>query len=180
MSFSWLMVIGILISMAVFLSNDVSAQEQTNATSNQVINVMNTNFSIQYNNTGNAKILSVKPDVQARALVITMQATKEGFLTLTLPRELIDKKEHGADSPYFFVLSGGISGDATEDSKTSTERTITIGFFNDTQQILIVGTQIVPEFGSVVEMIVVTGIICVVIMSRIFFKSHSFQNNSTK
>jgi hypothetical protein len=174
------MVIGILISMAVFLSNNVSAQEQTNVTSNKVINVTNTNFSIQYNNTEDAKILSVKPDVQARALVITLQAAKEGLLTMTLPRELIDKKALGADSPYFFVINGGISGDAKENSKTPTERTITIFFLTGTQEIVIGGTQIVPEFGSVVEMIVVMGIIGVVIMSRIFFKSHSFQNNSTK
>ncbi len=45
MSFSWLMVIGILILIAVFLSSDVSAQEQANAASNKVINVMNTNFT---------------------------------------------------------------------------------------------------------------------------------------
>jgi hypothetical protein len=180
MSFSWFIVIGILISLVVFLSNDVAAQEQTNVTSNKVINVMNTNFSIQYNNTGNAEILSVKPDIQARALVITLQATKEGLLTITLPRELIDKKEHGADSSYFFVSGGGMSGDAIENSKTSTERTITVPFTDGNRQIEIIGTWIVPEFGPVVEMIVVIGIIGVVIMSRIFFKSHSFQNNSTK
>ena len=180
MSFSWLMVVGILISIAVFLSSDVSAQEQANVTSNKVVNVMNTNFSIQYNNTGIAKILSVKPDVQARALVITLQATKDGLLTITLPRELIDKKDRGADSPFFFVIGGYISGDAKENSKTSTERTITIPFTEGTHMIVISGTQIIPEFGPVVEMIVVIGIIGVVIMSRIFFKSHSFQNNSTK
>ncbi len=169
--------VGILISIAVFLSNDVSAQEQANVTSNKVVNVMNTNFSIQYNNTGIAKILSVKPDVQARALVITLQATKDGFLTITLPRELIDKKDRGADSPFFFVIVGYISGDAKENSETSTERTITIPFTEGTHVIVIGGTQIVPEFGPVVEMIVLIGIIGVVIMSRIFFKSHSFQNN---
>ncbi len=180
MSFSWLIVVGILISIVVFLSNDVSAQEQTNVTSNKVVNVMNTNFSIQYNNTGIAEILSVKPDVQARALVITLQATKDGLLTMTLPRELIDRKDRGADSPFFFVIGGYISGDAKENSKTSTERTITVPFTDGTEQIEIIGTWIVPEFGSMVEMVVVIGIIGVVIMSRIFFKSHSFQNNSIK
>jgi len=165
MSFSSLVAIGILISIAVFLSNDVSAQEQTNMTPNKVINVMNTNFSIQYNNTGIAKILSVKPDVQARALVITLQATKEGLLTITLPRELIDKKDRGADSPFFFVIGGGISGNAKENSKTSTQRTITIPFIEGTHVIVIVGTQIVPEFGSLTGMIIVISIIGVIVIS---------------
>lgn len=165
MSFSWLVVIGILISMAVFLSSDVSAQEQTNVTPNKVINVMNTNFSIQYNNTGIAKILSVKPDVQARALVITLQATKDGLLTITLPRELIDKKDRGADSPFFFVIGGYISGDAKENSKTSTQRTITIPFIEGTHVIVIGGTQIVPEFGSITGMIIVISVIGVVVIS---------------
>ena len=180
MSFSWLVVIGIFISIAVFLSSDVFAQEQANTASNKVINVTNTNFSIQYNNTGVAKILFVKPDVQARSLVITLQATKDGLLTITLPRELIDRKDRGTDSPFFFVIGGYISGDAKENSKTSTERTITIPFTEGTRDIVIVGTQIVPEFGPVVETIIILGIIGVVIMSRIFFKPRSFQNNSMK
>ena len=174
MSFSWLVVIGIFISIAVFLSSDVSAQEQTNAASNKVINVTNTKFSIQYNNTGDVKILSVKPDVQAKSLVINIQATKEGLLTITLPRELIDDKQRGVDSSFFFVLGGYISGDAKENSKTSIQRTITVPFIEGTHVIVITGTQIVPEFGPVVEMIVLIGIIGVVIMSRMFFKSHCF------
>ena|SRR5438132_161217 len=180
MSFSWLVIIGILISIAVFLFSDVSAQEQVNAASNKVINVMNTNFSIQYNSAGIAKILSVKPDVQARALVITLQATKDGLLTITLPRELIDKKDRGADSPFFFVIDGYISGNAKENSNTSTERTITIAFAEGTHELVIIGTQIVPEFGPVVEMIAIIGIIGLIMMSKLFFKSHSFQNNSKK
>lgn len=180
MSFSWLAAIGILISIAVFLSSNVYAQEQTNATSNKIINVMNTKFSIQYNNTGDVKILSVKPDVQAKSLVINIQATKEGLLTITLPRELIDDKDRGADSTFFYVLGGYISGDVKENSKTSTQRTITIPFIAGTNMIVLTGTQIVPEFGPVVEMIVVICIIGVVIMSRLFFKSHCFQNNSSR
>ncbi|HET6458251.1 MAG TPA: hypothetical protein VFG24_05185 [Nitrosopumilaceae archaeon] len=180
MSFSCIMVIGILISTAVFLSSDVSAQEQTNAASNKVIDVMNTKFSIQYNNTGDVKILSVKPDIQAKSLVINIQATKEGLLTVTLPRELIDDKNRGADSPFFFVIGGYISGDAKENSKTPTQRTITIPFIEGTNMIVITGTQIVPEFGPVAEMIVVIGIIGVVLMSRMFFKSNCFQNNSIR
>jgi len=129
---------------------------------------VNTNFSIQYNNTGIAQILSVKPDIQARSLVITLQATKEGLLTITLPRELIDKKVRGADSPFFFVISGYISGDAEENSKTSTQRTITIPFIEGTHVIVIGGTQIVPEFGSLTGMIVLISIIGVLTISRKF------------
>lgn len=167
MLFSWLVVIGILISIAVFLSSDVSAQEQTNMTTNN-LKVMNTNFSIQYNNTGMVKILSVKPDVQARALVITLQATKDGLLTVTLPRELIDKKVRGADSPFFFVIGGYISGDAKENSKTSTQRTITIPFTAGNHVIVIVGTQVVPEFGSITGIIMVSSIIGVIVISTRF------------
>jgi len=148
MSFSWLVMIGILISASVFLSSNVSAQEQTNAASNKIINVTNTKFSIQYNNTGDLKVLSVKPDVQAKSLVINIQAAKEGLLTVTLPRELIDDKDRGADSPFFFVIGGYISGDAKENSKTPTQRIITIPFIAGTHVIVITGTQIVPEFGE--------------------------------
>jgi len=68
---------------------------------------------------------------------------------------LIDKKDRGADSPFFFVISGYISGDAKENSKTLTQRTITIPFIEGTHVIVIGGTQIVPEFGSLTGMIIV-------------------------
>ena len=139
-----------------------------------------TNFSIQYNSTGIVKILSAKTDVQAKSLVLTLQATKDGILTITLPRELIDRKDRGVDSPFFFVIGGYISGDAKENSETSTERTITIPFIDGTHVVVISGTQIVPEFGPVTEMIILVGIIGVVIMSRIFFRSYFFQNNSMR
>ena len=177
MSFSWLVAIGILISIAVFLSNDVSAQEQANSAPNKVINVTNTKFSIQYSNTGIVQIVSAKTDVQSKSLVITVQATKDGLLTITLPRELIDRKDRGADSPFIFVIGGYISGDAKENSKTSTQRTITIPFIDGTHVVVISGTQIVPEFGPVAEMITFIGIIGVVMIPRIFFRSHFFQNS---
>jgi len=179
MSFSRLVVIGILVSIALFLSSGVSAQEQTSTT--KVINVTNTKFSIQYSNTGDVKILSVKPDIQAKSLVITIQATKDGLLTVTLPRELIDDKDHtGTDTSFYFVIGGYISGDAKENSKTPTQRTITIPFIEGDHVIVITGTQIVPEFGPLAEMVILIGIIGLVIMSRIFFKSSCFQNNSMR
>jgi hypothetical protein len=168
----WL-VIGILISTAVFLSSDVSAQEQT---PNKSINVTYTNFSIKYNNTGDLKILSAKTDVQAKSLVMTLQSTKDGLLTMTLPRELIDRKDRGADSPFFYVIGGYLSGEARENSDTPTQRTITIPFMSGTNLLVISGTQIVPEFGPIAEMIILVGIIGVVIMSRMFFKSHFFSH----
>src|SRR5256885_6622776 len=179
MSFSWLMVVGILASIALFLSSNVTAQEQTSTT--KVIDVTKTKFSIQYSNTGDVKILSVKPDIQAKSLVINTQATKDGFLTVTLPRELIDDKDHsGADSSFFFVIGGYISGDAIENSKTPTQRTITIPFIEGNHVIVITGTQIVPEFGPLAEMVILISIMSLVIMSRIFFKSRCFQNSSMR
>ena len=168
-----LLVIGILISMAVFLSNDASAQAQTNDIPNKSINVTNTNFTINYNNTGDLKILSAKTDVQAKSLVMTIQSTKDGLLTVTLPRELIDRKDRIGDTPFFYVIGGYLSGEAQENSDTSTQRTITIPFMQGTNLLVISGTQIAPEFGSfagIVIVIAITGIIIISTRSKIIRK----------
>ena len=179
MLFSWL-AIGILISIAVFLSCDVSAQEQTDTNPNKSISVTHTNFSIQYSNTGDLNILSARTDVPAKSIVMTVQSAKGSLLTMTLPRDLIDRKDRGVDSPFFYVIGGYLSGEAKEVSDTTTQRTISIPIMDGTNLLVISGTQVIPEFGPAVEIITLVGIIGVMIISRVFFKSYFLQNNSIK
>ena len=169
MLFSWL-VIGLLISMAVFLSSDVSAQVEI---PNKSINVTYTNFTINYNSTTDLKILSAKTDVPAKSIVMTIQSSKDGLLTLTLPRELIDRQDRMGDTPFFYVIGGYLSGEAKENSDTPTQRTITIPFMEGNNLLVISGTHIVPEFGplaGIVIAIAITGTIIISTRSRMIRK----------
>ncbi len=84
-------------------------------------------------------------------------------MTITMPRALIDAKTSTGDD-QFFVLVDGADTDFTE-SKTSTDRTVTVSFQQGTQQIEIIGTQVVPEFGGLSFIVLVAAIISIVAIS---------------
>ncbi len=119
-------------------------------------------YNVNYN-INNASVTDMKIDVQQTDLAISLQTTGDGTLTITLPRTVIDAKTSPGDD-QFFVLEDGEEVDFQE-SKTSTDRTLTISFPDGTEQIEIIGTQVVPEFGSLADAVIVIAIIGVVIIA---------------
>ena len=102
-------------------------------------------------------------DTNATSLVVSVQTTGSGNLTMTLPRTLIDAKA-GANDDQFFVLVDGADTDFNE-SKTSTDRTITVSFPEGTAQIEVIGTQVVPEFGGMAFVILTIAILSTIVFS---------------
>lgn len=122
-------------------------------------NTYTVNYSI---NSGTVSDMSV--DTQNLSLVVSIQTTGDGTLTLTLPRELIDAKTNGQDD-QFFVLADGQNTSFQESQATGTERTLTIPFTDGTEKIEVIGTQVVPEFGPVAVLILVVAISIIVMIS---------------
>ena len=127
------------------------------------IGVEGTDFILNYKITG-GEVLSITPDVAAHSLMIAIKATNDGQLTITLPRTLIDAvlPEGGDDS--YFVLVDGEERDFDE-TKTDMDRTLTISFEKGTEQIEIIGTFVVPEFGTVAALILAVGVISIIAVS---------------
>ena len=96
----------------------------------------------------NGTINSITPKTDAKSLQISIDATGDGTLAITLPRSLIDSKTGNQDSPFAVQEDGVII--KFEESKLDISRTLTLPFSSNTKQIEIVGTQIVPEFGPLV------------------------------
>lgn len=96
----------------------------------------------------NGTIISITPKTDAKSLQISIDATSDGTLVITLPRDLIDSKTGNQDS-LFAVQEDGVVV-KFEESKSDISRTLTLPFSSNTRQIEIVGTQIVPEFGPLV------------------------------
>ena len=111
----------------------------------------------------NAKLLNVIPDLDAVSLLIYIETTDEGSITLTIPRSILDASINGGDDE-FFVLVDGEEVDF-EEITTSVDRTLTIGFLAGTEQIEIIGTFVVPEFGTIAAMILAVAIISIVAIS---------------
>ncbi len=131
--------------------------------SGNTIKVDGTDFSVSYSIT-NGKVLGIKADTQSKSLIVSIQTTGDGTLTITLPRALIDAKINAQTDDQFFVLTDGQEATFTE-TKTATDRTLTIPFTDGTGQIEIIGTFIVPEFGPIAALVLAIAIISIIAVS---------------
>ena len=114
---------------------------------------------VGYKITG-GKLISIMPDVDANSLIVTIDAMDDGSLTLTIPRSVMDATINGEDDE-FFVLVDGEEVDF-EETTTSTDRTLTIQFPAGSEEIEIIGTFVVPEFGTIAVMILAVAIISII------------------
>ena len=126
------------------------------------VTVQDSNDLISYEIT-NAKLLNIVPDLDAVSLLIYIETTDEGSITLTIPRSVLDASINGGDDE-FFVLVDGEEVDF-EEITTSEDRTLTIDFLAGTEQIEIIGTFVIPEFGTIAAMILAVAIISIVAIS---------------
>ena len=119
-------------------------------------------FVVNYKiNGGSVDDISISQ--QDTSLILSLKSTSDGNLTMTLPRSLIDAKL-GANDDDFFVLVDGADTEFTE-SKTATDRTVTVSFPESSEQIEVIGTQVVPEFGGLAFVVLVVAIISIVAIS---------------
>ena len=87
-----------------------------------------------------------------------------GEIVLTLPRDVIDSTIDGVDE-VFFVLVDGYETEYTEVA-TDLDRTITIPFVAEAGSIEIIGTYVIPEFGTIAMMILAVAIISMVVVTK--------------
>ncbi len=114
------------------------------------------------------KILSITPDIPAKSLIVEIETTADGEVKLIIPRSILDARL-GADGmsgedDSFFVLVDGAEADF-EETTTSEDRTLTIPFEDGTTQIEIIGTFVIPEFGTIAVIILAVAIVSIIAVS---------------
>ena len=119
-------------------------------------------YDVNYEITG-ASVSNMSIDTQATSLVISLQTTGNGTMTITLPRTLIDAKA-GTSDDQFFVLEDG-ADTSFQETKTNTDRTLSISFPDGTEKIEIIGTQVVPEFGTLSYVVLLISILSIIAFS---------------
>jgi len=112
----------------------------------------------------NGKVISIISDTDAKSLLINIETWDDGSITLTIPRSVLDAKTNDGDDTEFFVLVDGEKVDF-EEITTSTDRTLTIPFLAGSEQIEIIGTFVIPEFGTIAAMILAVAIISIIAIS---------------
>ena len=106
-----------------------------------------------------AEIIRMTPDPENKSLIIEIKTYSDGELKITLPKAVIDTDEEG-----FFVL---VDGDETRHDAISVPEfwTLTIPFSYGSEEIEIIGTFVIPEFGTIAALILVVAISTIIIIS---------------
>ena len=138
-------------------------QEDESMVSDTMVKMGDGNDSIGYEITG-GQLLSITPDVDANSLIVGIDGTSDGSLTLTIPRSVADALLETGEDDEFFVLVDGEEVDFSEDV-SSTDRTLTIAFQAGAEEIEIIGTFVVPEFGTIAAMILAVAIVSIIAVS---------------
>ena len=126
-----------------------------------LMNVEDSEIMLNYNMTVGS-IHDIYPGTES--LIIKMNTTEQGMLSITLPRDIIDARLGDMDDS-FYVLVDEEEVDFDEIA-TSAERTISVEFAENTDEIEIIGTFVIPEFELVALFVLLVGIISVVAVSR--------------
>ena len=135
-------------------SNKMSAESS--------MKVSDTELMIDYT-ISSGKVVSIMPDIESNSLVVGIDSNEDGTITLELPRTVVDAKMGDSDDE-FFVLADGEEV-IFEESISETHRTLTVAFPANTEEIEIIGTFVVPEFGTIAVMILAVAIISIIVVS---------------
>ena len=113
---------------------------------------------LKYELTG-AKIIRITPDFEMKSLIIEIETYSDGELRITFPKDVIHTDEEG-----FFVL---VDGEETNHEAVfdNDNWSFVIPFSNGSQEIEIIGTYVIPEFGTVALLILVIAISTIVVIS---------------
>ena len=106
-----------------------------------------------------AEIQSMTPDTEMKSMIIAIKTDCDGELTITLPKDVIDTDEEG-----FFIL---VDCDETNHKASSVGEfwTLTIPFSYGSEEIEIIGTFVIPEFGTIAALVLVVAISSILIIS---------------
>lgn len=121
--------------------------------------------SVGYSITGGS-LTSITPDEEFKSVVIGIDADEDGGLIIDFPREVLDARidDCSGGDDDFFVLVDGEERDF-EESRTDALRSLSITFEAGTSQIEVIGTCVIPEFGTIAVMILAVAVVAIVAMT---------------
>jgi predicted secreted protein with PEFG-CTERM motif len=123
-------------------------------------------FDVKYTIKG-ATIKDMIVDSDIFALIVQIESTDEGSITLELPREFIGAEKQDGKDDKFIILIDGIEVNYGEISNVGGDsRTISIEFEQGDSDIEIIGTYVIPEFGTIAMMILIIGIMTTILIAR--------------
>ena len=127
-------------------------------------------FDIQYTiRGGTLQDISIDPHIFG--LIIKIDAPDEGKIILDLPRKYIEAEKQNGKDEVFIILVEKENKDVVETTYEETTsysdvRTLTINFEEGDSEIQIIGTYVIPEFGTIVMIILTVGIMVSILSTK--------------
>jgi predicted secreted protein with PEFG-CTERM motif len=127
-------------------------------------------FDLDYTIRGGT-ISTIFIDENIFGLVVQINAPDNGKIVLDLPRKYIDAEKQNGKDEVFIILIEKQNGDIVEttyaeETSYSEIRTLSINFEEGDSKIQIIGTYVIPEFGTIVMIILTIGIMASVLLTR--------------
>ena len=111
-----------------------------------------------------ANLNNILPQPESNSLMILIDSMDDGSLSIALPRDVIDAKSaNGLDASFFILVDGEEA--LFEETISETERIISVNFPAGTEKVEIIGTFVIPEFGTIAIMILVVSIVSLIVFS---------------
>ena len=148
----------------------------------QVIDTSSAVFPVQIPNSGTfdvgytirgGEVKSIEMNLERYSILVQTSMDSNGNIILKLPRESFDAQNDGTDETFIILISKentsaeNFANVPYEEVGTSSEyRTIRIPLENDDKWIEVIGTYVIPEFGSIAIIILVVAITSTIIISK--------------
>ena len=152
-----------------------TAESEFNYSPKSAINETTTNFEVDAGSHGTfdveytvkgASIKDIVVDSNNFALIVEIESADEGIITLNLPREFIGAEKQDGKDETFIILIDGVEVGYQEAVVYSESRIITINFEQGDSRIEIIGTYVIPEFGTITMMILIVGIMITILATK--------------
>jgi len=122
-------------------------------------------FDLKYTiSRGTVESIQIEPE--NLGLLIKINSLDDGKINVELPRESIDAEKQNGDDEKFIILIDDSQTTYEEIQSDSTVRTIVIDFEKGDSEIQIIGTYVIPEFGTIVMIILTIGILASILLTK--------------
>ena len=123
-------------------------------------------FEIKYFIRGGI-INDITLDTENLGLKIDITTIADGEISLEIPRKWVGAVQYPSESDEdFIILIEGQEVSYVQTASSNDSRTIKFDFLNGDKEIQVIGTYAIPEFGIIAVLILITGIIAVVLLTR--------------
>ena len=122
-------------------------------------------FDVKYTIRGGT-VESIEIEPENLGLLVKVNSSDDGKIILELPRESIDAEKQNGKDQEFIIMINDVQTTYEEIQSDLTVRIIGINFEKGDSEIQIIGTYVIPEFGTIVMIILTIGILASILLTK--------------